>query len=68
MKKLKFDLEIEFSKDIKLTKEIEKEITQRLLDALVSQVNNEGIVPDDAEYYTTSIDVKRFGFSCKHRF
>ena len=68
MKKLKFDLEIEFSEDIKLTIQLEKEITQKILDGLVSQVNNEGIVPSDADFFTKMIDVKRFGFSCKHRF
>lgn len=43
----------------KLTDEQKEQISKTILDTLVYQVNTGGLVPDDAEEFTTSIMVER---------
>lgn len=55
--KAKYSVEFNFSG--KLTDNQKDEIVERVLNALVHEANTAGIVPDDAEEYTTAIIVSR---------
>ena len=53
----KYKVELQFSGE--LTNAQKDEIVERILNTLVHESNTNGIVPDDAEEFTTAIIVSR---------
>lgn len=59
MKKIIFEVEIEVADNINADNEI-NEMVDNVSNAIIKEVENNGITPDDSETHTTKVSVKNY--------